>query len=151
MYVDISIVSRRWPYLWLCKLFRFILYHDDDYCRYRVLISCYFWGRKSQHDCFDGNCRDCNSESVFQIGFLNQVSYIINLKTVIVSSKSIYARRRYKSIDKVPHIVILGSVSHIALFNFLEEYLHEDHGDFNRHCVLMQPCRPDPNIELALM
>jgi hypothetical protein len=62
-----------------------------------------------------------------------------------------YARRRYKSIDKVPHIVILGSVSSIALFNFLEEYLHEDHGDFNRHCVLMQPCRPDPTIELTLM
>lgn len=62
-----------------------------------------------------------------------------------------YARRRYKSIDKVPHVVIVGRVSQIALFNFLEEYLHEDHGDFTRHCVLMQPQRPDPSIELALM
>lgn len=63
----------------------------------------------------------------------NQSSKLVSL----ISSKSIYARRKYKSIDKVPHIVILGSVSSIALFNFLEEYLHEDHGNYNRHCVLM--------------
>jgi hypothetical protein len=77
----------------------------------------------------------------------NQSSKLVSL----ISSKSIYARRKYKSIDKVPHIVILGSVSSISLFNFLKEYLHEDHGDFNRHCVLMQPRRPEPSIELALM
>lgn len=77
----------------------------------------------------------------------NQSSKLVGL----ISSKSIYARRKYKSIDKVPHIVILGSVSSISLFNFLKEYLHEDHGDFSRHCVLMQPCRPEPSIELALM
>lgn len=70
---------------------------------------------------------------------------------MVGSSKSIYARRVYKSIDKVPHVVILGSISQLALFNFLEEYLHEDHGEFQRHCVLIQPRRPDPSIELALM
>lgn len=86
----------------------------------------------------------------------NQSSKLVSLirylhYASLFSSKSIYGRRRYKSIDKVPHIVILGSVSSIALFNFLEEYLHEDHGDFSRHCVLMQPCRPDATIELTLM
>lgn len=63
----------------------------------------------------------------------NQSSKLVSL----ISTKSIYARKKYKSIDKVPHIVILGSVSSIALFNFLDEYLHEDHGNYNRHCVLM--------------
>jgi hypothetical protein len=57
----------------------------------------------------------------------------------LISSKSVYARRNYKSIDRVPHIVILGYISQIALFNFLEEYLHQDHGIFNRHCVVMAP------------
>jgi hypothetical protein len=42
----------------------------------------------------------------------------------LISSKSVYARRHYKSIDKIPHIVLIGSVSQIALFNFLEEYFH---------------------------
>jgi hypothetical protein len=37
----------------------------------------------------------------------NQSSKLVGL----ISSKSIYARRKYKSIDKVPHIVILGSVT----------------------------------------
>lgn len=77
----------------------------------------------------------------------NQSSKLVGL----ISSKSIYARRKYKSIEKVPHIVILGSVTSISLFNFLKEYLHEDHGDFNRHCVIMQPKRPEASIELTLM
>ena len=29
----------------------------------------------------------------------------------LISSKSEYARRQYKSIDKIPHIVLIGSVS----------------------------------------
>jgi hypothetical protein len=69
----------------------------------------------------------------------------------LISSKSVYARRRYKSIDKVPHIVLIGSVSYIALKNFLEEYFHSDHGSFIRHCVVMQEQRPDPNAEYEFM
>lgn len=50
----------------------------------------------------------------------NQSSKMVSL----ISSKSVYARRKYKSIDKVPHIVLLGTISQTALFNFLEEYFH---------------------------
>lgn len=57
----------------------------------------------------------------------------------LISSKSAYARRRYKSIDSVPHIVIIGTVSQTALRNFLEEYFHLDHGSFSRHCIIMMP------------
>ncbi|CDW84459.1 cation channel family protein [Stylonychia lemnae] len=69
----------------------------------------------------------------------------------LISSKSVYARRQYKSIDKIPHIVLIGSVSQITLFNFLEEYFHQDHGQHGRHCVIMMPQRPDPTFEMELM
>ena len=35
-----------------------------------------------------------------------------------------------------------------SLFNFLGEYFHTDHGDEIKHCVLMIPTRPDPNLEI---
>ena len=57
----------------------------------------------------------------------------------LISSKSMYLNRRYKSIEKVDHIVLIGSISQTALFNFLEEYFHPDHGNVNRHCVVMMP------------
>lgn len=37
----------------------------------------------------------------------NQASKMVSL----ISSKSVYARRKYKAIDKVPHIVLLGTIS----------------------------------------
>ena len=77
----------------------------------------------------------------------NQSSKMVSL----ISSKSVYARRKYKSIDKVPHIVLLGSISQTALFNFLGEYFHQDHGIYNRHCVILTTKRPDAVVEMDLM
>mmetsp|Transcript_18829 Transcript_18829/g.13645 ORF Transcript_18829/g.13645 Transcript_18829/m.13645 type:complete len:116 (-) Transcript_18829:78-425(-) len=68
----------------------------------------------------------------------------------LIGSKSVYARREYKSIDKVPHIVLIGSVTQNALFNFLKEYFHTDHGDDTRHCVIMTQ-NPDPNAEIDII
>jgi len=67
----------------------------------------------------------------------------------LINSKSVYARRKYKKIDKVPFIVLIGTVSPTSLSNFLEEYFHKDHGDdITRHCVLMQPFGPEKIPEL---
>ena len=76
----------------------------------------------------------------------DQCSILVQL----VNSRSRYARKSYKSIEKVCHIVLIGTVSHGSLLNFLEEYFHKDHGDFMRHCILMQPHRPDPDTELTM-
>lgn len=63
-----------------------------------------------------------------------------------------YARHKYKKIDKVPFIVLIGTVSPTSLTNFLEEYFHTDHGeDITRHCVLMQPYGPEKNPDLHLI
>jgi hypothetical protein len=68
----------------------------------------------------------------------------------LIGSKSVYARRKYKSIDKIPHIVLMGTISETALLNFLEEYFHNDHGLYNRHCVILTTSRPDPNTEMEV-
>ena len=53
----------------------------------------------------------------------DQCSRLVHL----INSKSVYARRKYKKIDKVPFIVLIGTVSPTSLTNFLEEYFHADH------------------------
>jgi len=73
--------------------------------------------------------------AIVMIFIPNKSSKLVSL----ISSKSMYARRKYKAIDKVPHIVLIGAISQTALFNFLEEFFHEDHGNYNRHCVVMMP------------
>ena len=65
----------------------------------------------------------------------------------LLSSKSMYARRRYKLVQETPHIVITGSVSTIAAADFFQEFFHEDHGDQPRHAVILLPHRPDPHME----
>lgn len=47
----------------------------------------------------------------------------------LLSSKSKYERRKYKATENISHIVLIGHVTDSALFNFLIEYFHEDHGD----------------------
>jgi hypothetical protein len=46
----------------------------------------------------------------------------------LLSSKSYYARRSYKSVENVQHIVVTGIVSATAAEDFFTELFHEDHG-----------------------
>ena len=65
----------------------------------------------------------------------------------LISSESMYVRRRYKLVQNTSHIIITGTISDIAAADFLTEYFHPDHGDQNRHCIILQPNRPQGNIE----
>lgn len=69
----------------------------------------------------------------------------------LFASKSPYARARYKKINmNVPHIVIIGDISHSALVDFLNEYFNKDHGDHKRHCVILQNCIPSIDIQTSI-
>lgn len=68
----------------------------------------------------------------------------------ILSSKSMYARNRYKSSEAVHHILITGTVSDTALQNFLSELFHPDHGLTQRHAVILLPVRPNNHMEMVL-
>jgi hypothetical protein len=85
--------------------------------------------------------------SVVFIAIPDQSSKIYTL----LSSKSIYERRKYKATENIPHIVLIGHVSDSAMFNFLLEYFHEDHTDQQRNCVIMLPQRPSADTEMRLM
>lgn len=65
----------------------------------------------------------------------------------LISSESMYVRRGYKVVQNTSHIIITGSISDIAANDFLNEFFHEDHGDQDRHCLILQPQRPEGNIE----
>ena len=71
---------------------------------------------------------------------------IVNL----ISKRSIYADFKYKLISKVPHVVLIGSVSLKNATNFFEEYFHPDHGNITRHCVIIKSTRPDKKMENLL-
>jgi hypothetical protein len=61
-----------------------------------------------------------------------------------LSAKSVYMTKRYSKINKVPHIVLLGKMNHTSMMDFLHEYMHTDHGEDARHCVIMMNHRPSP-------
>lgn len=68
----------------------------------------------------------------------------------MISKRSFYADYKYKLISKVPHVVLIGSVSIKNAVNFFEEYFHADHGNITRHCVIIKPSRPDKKMESLL-
>lgn len=71
---------------------------------------------------------------------------IVNL----ISKRSIYADYKYKLISKVPHVVLIGSISMKNATNFFDEYFHPDHGLLTRHCIIIKPSRPDKKMENML-
>ena len=69
---------------------------------------------------------------------------------VQLSSKSIYARTAYKKLNGVDFILISGSVSVGSLSVLLKEYFHPDHGENERHALILMPQSPDSNMKSLL-
>jgi hypothetical protein len=68
----------------------------------------------------------------------------------LLSSKSIYSRTTYKKLDKVNYILITGNISYGSMVDLLNEYFHPDHGENERHALILMPQRPDPNMKSLL-
>ena len=55
-----------------------------------------------------------------------------------------YSSFKYKVLNKVPHVLLIGAVSEVTARNFFTEFFHTDHGtDQTRHCVILKNQRPD--------
>ena len=67
-----------------------------------------------------------------------------------MSSKSFYARRNYKGVKSIPHIIVTGLVSATAAEDFFNELFHEDHGQQAKHAILLISHPPDPQLETLL-
>ena len=59
-----------------------------------------------------------------------------------LNSKSIYARTAYKKLNGVEFILIIGNVSVGSLSVLLKEYFHPDHGENERHGLILMPQSP---------
>jgi hypothetical protein len=68
----------------------------------------------------------------------------------LLASKSIYSRTTYRKLDKVNFILITGSISYFSLLDLLQEYFHVDHGENEKHALILMPQRPDPNMKSLL-
>ena len=68
----------------------------------------------------------------------------------LLSSKSVYSRIGYKKLDKVNYILITGNVSYYSVFDLLREYFHPDHGENEKHALILMPQRPDSNMKSLL-
>ena len=67
-----------------------------------------------------------------------------------LSSKKVYARATYKMLKGVNFILICGNVSVGTLTVLLKEYFHPDHGESERHCIVLMPKSPDSEMEELL-
>ena len=67
-----------------------------------------------------------------------------------LSSKKVYARATYKLLKGVQFILICGNVSVGTLSVLLKEYFHPDHGESERHCLILMPKSPDNSMEELL-
>lgn len=69
---------------------------------------------------------------------------------VQLSSKSVYARTTYKKLNGVEFILISGNVSVGSVIVLLKEYFHPDHGENERHALILMPQSPDNNMKSLL-
>ena len=76
----------------------------------------------------------------------SQFSNLIQL----LSTKKVYARATYKILKGVKFILICGNVSVGTLSVLLKEYFHPDHGESEKHCIVMMPKSPDNSMEELL-
>ena len=67
-----------------------------------------------------------------------------------LSTKKVYARATYKMMKGVDFILICGNVSVGTLSVLLKEYFHPDHGESEKHCLILMPKSPDSGMEELL-
>ena len=68
----------------------------------------------------------------------------------LLSNKSVYSRISYKKLDKVNYILITGNISYYSVYDLLREYFHPDHGENEKHALILMPQRPDSNMKSLL-
>ena len=67
-----------------------------------------------------------------------------------LSTRKVYARATYKMLKGVKFILICGNVSVGTLSVLLKEYFHPDHGESEKHCLILMPKSPDSGMEELL-
>lgn len=69
---------------------------------------------------------------------------------MLLASKSIYSRLSYKRIENIKYILITGNITYNSMYDLLQEYFHPDHGENERHALILLPQTPDINMKYLL-
>jgi len=69
---------------------------------------------------------------------------------MLIDLQSPYVRAMYKSNPEIPHLIICGNASVLALKTFCSELLHPDHGSQDKNAVILNEMVPDNEMEALL-
>ena len=84
---------------------------------------------------------------IFQYGIL---IFFISTIISIFYLKSPYSRMSYKLIDNVEFILVTGNISIGSITILLQEYFHPDHGENEKHLLILLPHPPDADMKQLL-
>ena len=84
---------------------------------------------------------------IFQYGIL---IFFISTIITIFYLKSPYSRMSYKLIDNVEFILVTGNISIGSITILLQEYFHPDHGENEKHLLILLPRPPDSDMKQLL-
>jgi len=82
-----------------------------------------------------------------------QVPRETNRLVVLLSKQSVYGRQSYTASAGVPHVIVCGAVitkGIVGLRAFLEELFNDDHGEEERHAVILAAGHPTSEVQLLL-
>ena len=68
----------------------------------------------------------------------------------LMSLESSYARTRYKKIREIPHVIVCGKFDVDTLYSFSKEIFHDDHGNSDKHAVIIDRRTPDLKMDKFL-
>ena len=81
---------------------------------------------------------------IFQYGIL---IFFISTIISIFYLKSPYSRMSYKLLDNVEFIIVTGNISIGSITILAQEYFHPDHGENEKHLLILLPRPPDSDMK----
>ena len=133
-----------------------------------------------ERDCFDKTCKSSNDHLhttfFFIMTILTTIGYSSNINSVLgklliifvtvfqfavliflISNiitiyylKSPYSRMSYNPINNVEFIIVVGNISISSITILLQDYFHPDHGEDEKHLLILLPYPPDSEMKQLL-
>ena len=102
---------------------------------------------------YSSNIRSVLGKIIVSIVIIFQYGLLIFFISTIISIfylKSPYSRMSYKLIDNVEFILVTGNISIGSITILLQEYFHPDHGENEKHLLILLPHPPDADMKQLL-
>ena len=102
---------------------------------------------------YSSNIRSVLGKIIVTVVIIFQYGILIFFISTIISIfylKSPYSRMSYKLIDNVEFILVTGNISIGSITILLQEYFHPDHGENEKHLLILLPHPPDADMKQLL-